>query len=305
MKILHNLACGITCTLLCSATLPAAEPTPETAGLQKAAADFVTAYNNRDAAAIARLFMENGEMTDLSGTSLTTGREDIQARYEMIFAEKALRIAIEVRAVRLITPDLAIEDGIYHLTPADDASAPPQSTTYTATLMRDENGGWHIASTRSLRDVTEPAGHLAGLAALLRGEWTYQGPDGIRLDLAFGWDSSGTLIAGEMLTTSADAEPQQGNIRIAWDASGQQIVSWMFDAKGGFSRGVWTPDGDAWLIRSEGTTGDGECTSASQQLLSDGMDTLVWKATHRVVDGQSTPDTTIRLVRRAPEPAAD
>jgi uncharacterized protein (TIGR02246 family) len=296
---------SICLALACALQVRAEEPAPEIAGLEAAAAGFVTAYNNKDAAALAKLFTENGEMTDLIGTDLTTGREQIQARYEEIFAEKPLQIAIEVDSVRLVAPGLAIEDGTYHLTPADDENAPPKSTTYTAVLTKGEGGQWRIASTRSLSDVTEAPGRLAALADVLKGEWTYTSPEGVRLDLAFGWDSTGKYLSGEMLTTAADAEPQEGSIRIAWDASKEQIVSWMFDAAGGFTHGLWTADGDKWLIQSEGTTADGETLSASQQLSTEGKDTIIWTATQRIIDGENEPDKTLRMVRQAPEPSEE
>lgn len=298
MKTRFIICLSLACALQC----PAEDPTPEIAGLQKAAAEFVTAYNKQDATAIAALFTEDGEMADLSGTNLTSGRDEIQARYEQIFSDDPLRIAIEVDSVRFVAPNLAIEDGTFHLTPADDESAPPRSTTYTAVLIQDDAGAWRIASTRNLRDVTEAAGRLASLADALKGEWTYRDSEGVRLDLAFGWDPTGKYLAGEMLTSTADAEAQPGSIRIAWDASKQQIVSWMFDAMGGFTHGVWTPSDQGWLIRSEGTTGDGETLTACQQLITEGTDTLIWTATQRVVDGEQTPDKTLRLVRQAPEP---
>jgi uncharacterized protein (TIGR02246 family) len=185
MKTRFIICLSLACALQC----PAEDPTPEIAGLQKAAAEFVTAYNKQDATAIAALFTEDGEMADLSGTNLTSGRDEIQARYEQIFSDDPLRIAIEVDSVRFVAPNLAIEDGTFHLTPADDESAPPRSTTYTAVLIQDDAGAWRIASTRSLKDVTEAAGHLASLADALKGEWTYRDPEGVRLDLAFGWDS--------------------------------------------------------------------------------------------------------------------
>lgn len=305
MKTNIHLITGIVMTFVTSTGLRAEEPSPEIAGLEEAAAGFVTAYNNKDAAALAKLFTEVGEMTDLTGTDLTTGREQIQARYEEIFAEKPLQIAIEVDSVRLVAPGLAVEDGTYHLTPADDENAPPKSTTYTAVLTKGEGGEWKIASTRSLRDVTEAAGRLAALAEVLKGEWTYTSPEGVRIDLAFGWDSSGKYLSGEMLTTTADAEPQEGSIRIAWDASKEQIVSWMFDAAGGFTHGVWTADGENWLIRSEGTTGDGETLSASQKLSTEEKDTIIWAATQRIIDGENEPDITFRMVRQAPEPSEE
>jgi uncharacterized protein (TIGR02246 family) len=296
---------SICLSLACAMQVRSGEPAPEIAGLQKAAADFVTAYNKHDAAAIAALFTEDGEMADLTGEEPTSGRGEIQARYEEVFADNPPQMSIEVDSVRLVAPNLAIEDGTFHLTPADDGNAPPRSTSYTAVLMKNSEGLWKIASTRSLKDVTEAAGQLADLADALKGEWTYTNPEGVRLDLAFGWDESGKFLSGEMLTTTADAEPQQGTIRIGWDASKRQLVSWMFDAAGGFTHGVWIPDDDGWLIRSEGTTADGETLNASQQLTPEGKDTLIWAATNRVIDGEKQPDKTLRLVRQAPEPAAE
>jgi hypothetical protein len=68
---------------------------------------------------------------------------------------------------------------------------------------------------------------------------------------------------------------------------------------------VWTPTDNGWLIRSEGTTSDGETLSASQQLTNEGADTLIWAASQRVIDGEPLPDKTIRIVRQAPEPSED
>jgi hypothetical protein len=108
-----------------------------------------------------------------------------------------------------------------------------------------------------------------------------------------------------MLTTTADGEPQPGTIRISWDAAKQSIVSWIFDAEGGVSEGTWTPTEDGWLIRTEGTTGDGEILGASQSLTTEGSNTLLWTVTHRVVDGEVEPDSLLRIVRQAPEPSAN
>jgi uncharacterized protein (TIGR02246 family) len=306
MKFQRNIRIALISGLAILPTLHAEEQaSQEIAGLQKAAADFVVAYNNKDAAALAKLFTEDGEITDLTGEDLTVGREQIQARYEAVFANKPLQIAIEVDSVRLVAPNLAIEDGTHHLTPADDETVPPKSTAYTAVLAKDESGEWRIASTRNLKDVTEAPGHLAALADVLMGEWTYRDPEGIRLDLAFGWDASGNFLIGEMLTTTADAEPQAGTIRLGWDAAKQQVTSWMFDAEGGFTHGFWIATDDGWLIRSEGTTAEGETLTANQQLTTEGADTIIWAASQRIVNGKELADKTLRLVRQAPEPSED
>jgi uncharacterized protein (TIGR02246 family) len=237
MKTNIHLITGIVMTFVASAGLRADEPSPEIAGLQKTAADFITAYNNKDAAAIAALFTEDGEMADLTGKELTSGREEIMARYKEVFADNPPQMAVEVDSVRLVAPNLAIEDGTVHLTPNGEENAPPRSTTYTAVLMKNAEGVWRIASTRNLKDATDAAGKLADLAEVLKGEWTCRTGEGVQIDLAFGWDVTGKYLSGEMLTTTADAEPQAGTIRIGWDAARKSIVSWMFDAAGGSTQG--------------------------------------------------------------------
>ena len=305
MKPPTPLAAGFLLVLLASSGLRAQEePSPEIAGLQQAAADFVLAYNAKDAAAVAALFTENGEISDLRAEDTTTGRVDIQLRYAEIFAAgDTPSVAIEVDSVRLVGKDLAIEDGTVHLTPPGD-NAPAKSTAYTAVLQKSADGAWKIASTRTLADTTDAAGQLAELAAALKGDWTSQ-KEGMRLDLAFGWDGSGKFVAGEMLATAADAEPQTTSLRIGWDAARKTITWWSFDDGGGFAKGDWTATEDGWLVRTEGTTADGETTSANQTLTPEGKDTLIWTAKDRLVNGEKLPDIEMRVVHQAPEPAAE
>ena len=295
----------IALAMLSSNSLRAQEdPSPEIAGLQQAASDFVLAYNNKDASAIAELFTENAEITGIKGDIRASGRAEIKATYaEALSSADAPSVAIEVDSVRLVGKDLAIEDGTVHFTPPGD-NAPARSTSYTAVLQKTGNDGWRIASTRDLGDATDAAGQLANLAEALKGDWTAQ-KDGMRLDFAFGWDGSGKFIAGEMLATAPDAEPQTTTLRIGWDAARKTITWWSFDDGGGFAKGDWTPVDGGWLIRTEGTTADGEVSSANQTLKLEGKDTLIWTAAGRLVDGQELPDVEMRIVRQTPEPAAE
>lgn len=290
--------------LVSSSSLRAEEVSPEITGLHKAATDFVAAYNKKDAAAVAALFTENGEITDLDASEVTSGRAEIQARYEALFAApKAPQIAIEVDSVRLVGKDLAIEDGTVHSTPPGE-DAVPSSMNYTAVLQKNADGVWQIASTRDRGDASDTAGELAELAADLKGDWTTQ-VEGMRLDLAFGWDDSGKYIIGEMLITAADAKPLTTSMRIGWDPARQTITWWTFDDQGGFSKGDWTQlADDTWMIHTEGTTADGELTSANQTLAFDGDDAFTWTASERLVDGEKQPDIEMRVVRQTPDPGA-
>lgn len=292
----------IACLVLaCAIPLRAEETTSEITGLQKAAADFITAYNARDVAAIAALFTENGELTDLKADEVTAGQDAIKARYSEIFADAdAPSIALEVESVRLVGDGLAIEDGTAHFTPPGE-DEPARSMRYAAVLQKNADGKWLIASSRSLLDASDAAGQLADLAADLKGDWTCM-RDGLRCDLAFGWDDSGRFLSGEMLATTADSQPQKTTLRFGWDAANQVIRWWIFDDAGGFASGEWTPTDDGWLIRSQGSTADGEAISTVQRLTVVDPNTLLWKATDRLLDGELQPDVELRLVRQAPEP---
>lgn len=299
-----QLALSLALVLCLAPNLTAEELSPEITGLQKAASDFVIAYNKKDAAAVAQLFAENGETINLEGEVTNSGRAEIKAGYEAIFADPdGPEISIEVASVRLITPSLAVEDGTFHLAAADGEEA-TQSTSYTAVLIKNDSGVWEIASSRSLKDVTDAAGQLADLATDLIGDWTAQIED-VRTDFAFGWDDTGNFFTGEALTTAAGAEPQATTIRFGWDGASKSIIWWTFDSKGGFSKGAWTPVEDGWTVRSNGSTSDGESTSTTGHLTMDGKDTLIWEVSDHLVDGEELPGNELRLVRRAPEPATE
>jgi uncharacterized protein (TIGR02246 family) len=299
----HVILTACLALVLYTPVLYADETTPDIAGLHKAASNFVNAYNKKDAAAIAKLFTEDGELTDLSGEKITSSRAEIEAHYsDVLVDEYASSIAIEVSSVRLVTPDIAIEDGRAHFTPPGKVTI-PRSIAYTAVLAKNAEGAWLIASSRTLRDVTDAAGQLAALSAALIGEWTCTTADGVRLDLAIGWDVSEKFLSGEMLTTTADAEPQTGTIRIGWNAAKNSIVSWMFDSEGGVIEGVWTPSETGWLIRAEGTTADGETFSTMQKITPEGEDVIQWDASQRVIAGAKQPANKMRLVRQPPEAA--
>ena len=61
---------------------------------------------------------------------------------------------------------------------------------------------------------------------------------------------------------------------------------------------------DSWLIRTEGTSADGERISATQSLKFDGKDAFLWNSHDRLVDGEKQADVDLRVVRQTPEPEA-
>ena len=269
--------------------------------LGKAAERFVEAFNKKDAAAIAALFLETGEIVSRDGDNIE-GRDEIKAFYEDLFAgDKVPQIALEASSVRLLAPGVAIEDGVIHFTTAENE--PVKSISYSATQVKQSDGTWLIASTRDQLEVTAPAEHLKPLA-WLEGEWTYQGEDGVHMELALDLDDSGNFLLGEAVATDEDGDVQNTSIRIGWNPACSSVYWWTFDSEGGNASGQWTRNGDAWMIRTSGVTADAEPNAATQKLTRDGDDTIVWNSTDRVMAGEPQPDIEVRFVRRAPDPDA-
>ena len=304
MKPPSLLTVGIALAMLTHSTAHAEEPADEITGLRQVAEDFIVSFNEKDAAAIAALFAEDGEISNKNGSAIITGRDQIKAHYEEMFAEKdAPKVAIEVDTVRIIGPGLAIEDGTFHFTkPGEDS--PVRSDNYAAVMQKDAGGEWHVASSRILGDSTGLAGNLADLAEVLKGEWTCQSGD-LRLDMAFGWDDSGNYLIGQMLATRADAKPMNTSIRFGWDAARKTISCWTFDDEGGFAKADWTPSDEGWLVRTEGTTAEGEFMSSNQRLNFESKDVFLWAGADRLVNGKLLPDSKLRIVRQAPEPRVE
>src|SRR5262245_44920025 len=99
--------------LLLFAALPAAddEPSPDEKAIQDAAVKFVDAYNEKDVAAIAALFDPKGRVEEADGTVIS-GEEAIKAAFAAAFeAEPDAQIGLEMDSLRMITKDVAVEEG--------------------------------------------------------------------------------------------------------------------------------------------------------------------------------------------------
>lgn len=266
--------------------------------LGRTAESFVAAFNDRDAAAIAALFTPLGVIVGSDGETLI-GRQAIHDYHSRLFAgEKVPMIAVEASDVEIIAPGMAVEDGLVHLTLADDE--PVRSISYTVIHAKPAGGSWLIASSRSLAEVTTPSERIKPLHWLI-GEWTLEGEDGLRIDMVINLDDRENYLLGEALVTDVMSDTQTLNLRIGWNPATSSVYWWTFDSDGGNACGPWARRGDEWVVNSTGITADAEVTASSQTLVRDG-DSMVWIANQRMLAGEALPDLTYRFVRRAPDP---
>jgi hypothetical protein len=88
--------------------------------------------------------------------------------------------------------------------------------------------------------------------------------------------------------------------RIGWDPASREIRSWVFDSEGGFSQGAWARDGDAWIARMTGVTGEGRLCSSTNILTRLSDHSFGWESVNRVVGGEPAPDLAWSVSARKP-----
>lgn len=127
---------------------------------------FVDAFEKGDAKAVAAFWAEDGDYMDLDGRELQ-GRPAIEEAFKEFFKEnKGLKLRIDVKSVRFVTPDLVIEDGTSSVIPPD--GSPPNQGRYTNVHVK-KGGQWVLQSVRE--SPYTPPWQLRTLARTRLGDW--------------------------------------------------------------------------------------------------------------------------------------
>jgi uncharacterized protein (TIGR02246 family) len=248
---------------------------------------FIAAFNKGDAKAVAAFWTPDATYVDQAGREYK-GRAAIQQQYAKVFAaRKGAKLAILVTSAKQVSPDVALEDGITEVTPAEGGL--PTAARFTAVLVK-KDGEWYLQSVRDA--VAHPpsnAEHLEDLEWLI-GEWTGEDEKGESATASYDWAEDENFIVSEFATT-VDGVPVVGGTQwIGWDAIDRRVRSWSFYSRGGFGEATWTREGDRWVLSTTARTADGKKVSATNVVTKRDGDHMTWQVTKLTVDGQSLPD---------------
>jgi len=232
----------------------AAEPQAEgkaPPGKGKRAQEFIAAFEKGDAKAVAAFWTENADYVDQTGREYK-GRAAIQKMYEKFFAaKKPMKLNVIVTSARLVGTDVAIEDGITEITPAEGGL--PSAARFSAVLVK-KDGEWYFESVRdSVPHPPSNAEHFEDLEWVL-GEWTGEAEKGESAKATYAWAENRNFIVSNFATTLEGVPVVGGTQWIAWDAVDKQIRSYSFYSGGGVGEAVWTKDGDAWALKVNAKT---------------------------------------------------
>jgi uncharacterized protein (TIGR02246 family) len=292
--------CAATMILLIGSSLWADEGNPqEEKALQKRGEAFIAAFNKGDAKAVASFWTPDGDYIDLAGKHLK-GRKVIEESFAKLFeAEKGAKLQIHPTSLRFVTPELAIEDGITEVLPANDG--PVSAARYTVVHVK-KGGEWFLASVRDA-EARPPSTfeHLRDLGWLI-GEWVDEDSKGPVASVTYEWTENQNWITSSLVTSIKDVELSGRTQWIGWDASKKQIRSWSFDSTGGFGEGVWTKDGKKLTIKTTATLPDGKKLTATSIVAKVDDDHVTWQVTNRTLDGKAMDDLPTVKMKRVKQP---
>jgi uncharacterized protein (TIGR02246 family) len=259
-------------------------------------AAFIEAFNRGDAKAVAAFWTPDATYVDQVGRE-HKGRAAIEQLYEKVFvARKGAKLTIHVTSTNQVSSDVALEDGITEVTPAE--GGPETAARFTAVLVK-KDGEWYLQSVHDA--VVHPpsnAEHLGDLEWLI-GEWTGEAEKGESGTASYDWAENQNFIVSSFATT-VDGVPVIGGTQwIGWDAVDKRIRSWSFYSRGGFGEAVWTKDGNKWMLRTTARTADGKKVSATNIVTKTDDDHMTWQMTKLTVNGEALPDPMPLKMKRA------
>jgi uncharacterized protein (TIGR02246 family) len=292
------VAFGVLCPRLELAAQPAetkAEP-KEAAGKGRRAQEFIAAFNRGDAKAVVGFWTPEATYVDQDGREFK-GRAALQKLYESVFAEnKGAKLSINVLSARLITPDVALEEGISEVTPA--AGGPPSVARFSAVLVK-KDGQWYFESVHEA--LARPPSHVEQFAGIewLIGDWASEPEKGESMAASYGWAENQNFIVSHFSTRLNGLPVVGGTQWIGWDAIDKQIRSWSFYSGGGFGEATWLPEGDSkWSIKVRARTAGGQKIEATNVLTKVDVDHATWQMTKITLDGQPMPDGAVTKLTR-------
>lgn len=275
-----------------------ATESPDEKAIRAGAEAFTKSYNAHDSRGLAELFTPKAEMID-EDEQVVKGRDAIEKQFAEVFkANPQAVLEIEIASIRVLTPNLAIEEGVVRTkdSPDDDMSV----STYVAIHARLD-GKWLLACVREwdapVPELT-PHERLQELAFLV-GDWVEESPQSV-IRTSCTWHDNGNFLIQEFHVQIGGEIAMSGTMRIGWDAVRKQFKSWVFDSHGGHAEGYWLHDGDRWIIKAHGATAAGEVASSTNVYRLIDADTLGWQSHDRLVDGERQADVGEIVVKRRP-----
>ncbi|MCA9229784.1 MAG: hypothetical protein KDA57_03975 [Planctomycetales bacterium] len=113
------------------------------------------------------------------------------------------------------------------------------------------------------------------------------------------WTRNRSFLNRSFAVTADNQVVLEGTQVIGWNAATQQIQSWTFDSEGGFGEGLWTRDGNRWMVKTQFVLSTGELASSLNVYTVVDENTIRWQSVNRELDGELLPNVEeVTITRR-------
>ena len=276
-----------------------ADQAEDEAAIRKMVASYATAFNNRDAKAIAAHWLPEAVYIDPDSGKNFVGRAAIEKHFTAIFKEvKNVKLTVTVDSIRFISPHVAVEQG---LATTVGLEKEPTKSNYKAIHVKRE-GKWLLDRVTEEEDVPIVS-HYEKLKDLewMIGSWVDDDDDdATTIETTCKWAKNQNFMVRTFSISIRDRVTTSGVQIIGWDPSAKKIRSWVFDSDGGHGEGIWTKKGKSWHILTKDTLTNGQKASAVNILTPQDKSRFTWESIDRQVAGQVLPNISAVPVVRKP-----
>jgi uncharacterized protein (TIGR02246 family) len=261
------------------------------------AKQYVEAYNRQDVKGILALCTEDCVFTDKDG-NVIRGQKELEKEFKEDFEDNPkARISLKLDSIRMLTPDVALEQGKMVYFP--DGQIATVETKYEVTHVKKGNR-WLMAMGRSYDvDVLTPYEYLRDLDWLI-GDWIDEGADSV-VEISYRWTDNKAFLLQEFTVRANGKKVLNGSQRIGWDPLSKQIKAWIFDSEGGHGESYWSNVDDSWVIQMRAVRLDGKVATATNRITRIGTDRMAYQSVDRIVGEEAQPNLAVTIVRKPPE----
>lgn len=268
----------------------------ETESVKQRTEAYVSAFNKKDAKAMAEIWDQDATFTNRLTGEKVKGREAIAEQLEQIFESDAkpdLKITIE--SVTLPENNKAIERGSATLTaPEGEAS----KTDFQVVFVKRDNN-WYISEVNEVEAMEDVKNyeHLKDLEWLI-GEWIDK-DETSEITSTYRWDENKNFMVHQFKVTLLGKKDLEGKQIIGFDPVLNSVRSWMFDSDGGFAESMWKKDDKSWIIESVNTLPEGVKGSQVTILTPIDHNSFTLEITDREIEGKILPNLDpVKIIRK-------
>lgn len=265
------------------------------AAIHQSVAEYVQAFNSRNAAALAEKWTSGAVYIDRSTGEQVVGRAAIAEQFSELFkAQPELKLAVSVESIRFLSPSVAIEEGTARFwLPKGE----PEEVEYTAVHVKHDDR-WQLDRVTDAAKESAPS-HYEQLKALdwMVGRWV-DDAEGATIETQCNWSKNQNFLIRSFKVAVGDHVEMAGMQIVGWDPSAKTIRSWTFDSDGGFAEATWTHQKDRWFVRNNGVLADGQKASMVNVIKPIDANSFTWQTIERMVGGELLPNVDEVVIRR-------